>query len=245
MDRLVAESSLPEAWLLRARYFLNNGYPGLAEADLAHITGEAAARPEVIALRARVLNALKRHEEAAVALEALLKQDPNDPDALAQLAETQLLQGRAAEAEALIQRALTLRPGYPRALYVRARTLEAQGKLEPAAQTYRDALKSDPSFAPALSRVWRIYAHRGERLEAMTALERLYFMGEATIEEKVSLAELYADASVQVDRGLKLISDALRRESENPRYLEIKQRLQKAGARTRVKKRPVILRGGR
>ncbi len=245
MDRLVTESALPEAWLLRARYFLNNGYANLAEADLARIAGEAAERAEVIELRARVLNALKRHDEAEAALRALVEKRPNDPDAVAQLAETTLLQGRAAEAEPLIQRALSLRPGFPRALYVRARALEAQEDPQRAAQTYRQVLKIEPSFAPALSRIWRIQAQSGERTEAMATLERLYFMGEANLEEKVSLAELYADLRVQVDRGLKLVSDALRKEPENPRYLEVKRKLQEAGARTRVKRRPVILRGGR
>ncbi|MGA9524573.1 MAG: tetratricopeptide repeat protein [Myxococcaceae bacterium] len=245
MDRLVSGSVLPEAWLLRARYFLNNGHPSLAEADLGHITGEAAERAEVFALRARVLNALKRHDEAESVLRALVARHPNDPDAIAQLAETKLLQGRAAEAEPLIEKALALRPGFARALYVRARALEAQNDLHGATQAHRQALKADPSFAPALSRIWRIQAQSGEKTEAMATLERLYFMGEASIEERVSLAELYADLRVQVDRGIKLISDALRKEPQNLRYLEVKQKLQKAGARTRVKRGPVILRGGR
>ncbi len=245
MDRLVSESGPPEAWLLRARYFLNNGYPSLAEADLAHVTGEAAERAEAIELRARVLNALKRYDEAAATLKGLLEKKPNDAEVMAQLAETLLLQGRAEEAESLIQRALSRRPGFARGLYVRARAHEARGEEKGAAHAYRQALEVDPSFAPALSRIWRLQAKGGDRIEAMSSLERLYFMGEASLEEKISLAGLYADTPVHVDRGLKIVNEALRKDPANPRYLELKAKLQKAGARTRVKRRPVILRGGR
>ena len=42
----------------------------------------------------------------------------------------------------------------------------------------------DPAFGPALSRMWRIYDHRGQRAEAMSALERLFFMNQATIERR-------------------------------------------------------------
>ena len=56
MDRLVQEPNLPEAWLLRARYFFNSGRADLAEGDLARITGDAADRPEVVRLKARVTN---------------------------------------------------------------------------------------------------------------------------------------------------------------------------------------------
>ena len=79
----------------------------------------------------------------------------------------------------------------------------------------------------------------------MSALERLYFMGDASLEQKIALAGLYADSRIQVDRGLKIVEEALRKDPAHPRYLELKARLKEAGARTRVKKRPVILRGGR
>lgn len=246
MDRLVTDSGLPEAWLLRARYFLNSGRADLAVGDVSRITGEAGERAEVIELKARILNELKRHDEAEAALRVLLAKNPNEAETLAQLAETVLFQGKPAEAQALIDEALTLKPRYPRALYVRARSLEAQGELKRAAETYQYALKSDPSFAPALSRIWRIYDHRGEKGEAMSALERLFFMNEASLEEKVALAELYADSRVNVTRGKKLIEEALRRDPGSTRYKEIRERLVKAGVATGGEpKGPVIMRGGR
>ncbi|MBX5483428.1 MAG: tetratricopeptide repeat protein [Myxococcaceae bacterium] len=258
MDRLVAScvqdgvlvqrdtpcEGPPEAWLLRARYFFNSSRADLAEADLAHITGQAAEGREVIQLRARVLNELKRHEEAEAVLRKILQRNPRDTEVLAQLAETILYEGRPAEAQQLVDEALALKPTYPRALYVRARALEAQGELKRAAENYQYALKSDPSFAPALSRIWRIYDHRGEKAEAMSALERLFFMGEASLEEKVALAELYAQSQSNVSRGRKLIEEALRRDPENERYKEIRAKLIKAGANIDRPRGPIIMRGG-
>ena len=246
MDRLVSETNLPDAWLLRARYFLNSGRPDLAEADLTHIDGEAADKAEVVQLKARVLNELKRHDEAEKVLRQLLEKRPNDEELIAQLAESVLYQGRPAEAEELVDRALAKRPRYPRALYVRARALEAQGELKRAAENYQYALKSDAAFAPALSRIWRIYQHRGEKAEAMSALERLLLIGEASTEEKVALAELYAQSRINVTRGKKLIEEALKHDPENDRYKEIRAQLVKAGARTGdAPSGPVIIRGGR
>lgn len=246
MDRLVNESGLPDAWLLRARYFLNSGRADLAESDLGRITGEAAERRDVVQLRARVLNDLKRHDEAEAALRQLLEKRPHDEELIAQVAESVLYQGRPTEAEELVDRALSKRPRYPRALYVRARALEAQGELKRAAENYQYALKSDPSFAPALSRIWRIYQHRGEKAEAMSALERLFFMGDASLEEKVALAELYADSKTNVVRGRRLIDEALRREPDSPRLKELRSRLVKlGGGGSREQKGPIIIRGGR
>lgn len=245
MDRLVIETGLPEAWLLRARYFRNSGRADLAEGDLARITGDAADRPEVVRLKATVLNELKRHGEAEAVLRKLLQKNHRDEEALAQLAETILYEGRPVEAQQMVDEALSLKPTYPRALYVRARALEAQGELKRAADNYQYALKSDPSFAPALSRIWRIYDHRGEKGEAMSALERLFFMNEATLDERVALAELYAQSHINVTRGKKLIEEALRRDPENDRYRDIKAKLIKAGGPGPQPKGPIIMRGGR
>lgn len=244
MDRLVSTTGLADAWLLRARYFLNSGRADLAESDLSQIKGEDADRREVVQLRARVLNDLKRHLEAEAELRKLLERRPNDDELIAQLAESILYQeGRAGEAEELVDQALSHRPRYPRALYVRARALEAQGELKRAAENYQYALKSDPSFAPALSRIWRLYRHRGEKGEAMSALERLFFMGEASIEEKVALAELYADSKINLARGRRLMDEVLRRDPTNAHYRQLRARLGRAA--TPKDRGPVIIRGGK
>ncbi|MDY7233312.1 tetratricopeptide repeat protein [Hyalangium rubrum] len=245
MDRLVDENpGLIEARLLRVRYFFNSGYAAEALQDLSGITGKDAARPEVVLLRARLLTKLERHEEADAELTRLTEEHPDNAEGLAQLAETKLLLNKPAEAQQLVDKVLRMRARYPRALYVRARAMELQGDKQGAEEHYGYALMADPRFAPALSRMWRLYRERGEKGEAMAALEKLYFSGEASVEEKVSLAELYAESKTNLERGRKLIDEALQREPGNPKYVAIKASLTQAAP----KKKPQgiqIMRGRR
>ncbi len=121
MDRLLSENpQLTSARMLRAQYFLTNGYPDMAEQDLGQIGPAGQKEPDVIQLKAHVLTAQKRYEEAAAQLEPLVEADPRDSDLACQLAEAKLLGGHFEEAKTLIDGALLQRENFPRALYVRA-----------------------------------------------------------------------------------------------------------------------------
>ncbi len=229
MDRLLAENpSLVPARVLRARYFLQNGSAEAALKDLERVPEAASKKAEIVELKGRVLNHLKRYAEAAELLTPMVAANPREADLAAQLAETLLYLGKVELAEEMTERALALRPGFARALYVRGRTLELQGEQQAAAEQYEDALKSDPSFAPALSRVWPILVKRGEKAEAMSALERLFFMNEASLEEKIALATLCADTGSHLERARKLVAEALRVQPHNARAKILKGRLGKA-----------------
>ena len=248
MDRLVAEfPALTSPRLLRARYFLNSGYPEEAEKDLARVSPADAGRPEVVTLRARVLTTLERHDEAEAVLAKAVAENPRDLDTLAQLAETKLLLKKYPEAQQLVDKVLRVRPHFGRALYVRARAQEAQGRIKDAEESYRYALTAEPGFAPVLSRMWRLHHKAGRKDEAVKVLEQLYLAGEAAAEEKVALAELYAESKRQLERARKLMEEALRREPDNPRYLAIKAAIEKATPKPPKPKPtgPIIIRGGR
>jgi tetratricopeptide (TPR) repeat protein len=229
MDRLVEENpGLIEARLLRVRYFLNSGYAAEALADLGGITGKDANLPEVVMLRARILTKLERHKEVETELTRFTEEHPDNVEGLTVLAETKLMLENPAEAQQLVDKALKLRALYPRALYVRARALELQGDKRGAEEHYGYALTADPRFAPALSRVWRMQQEAGLKSEATQTLERLYRIGEASVEEKVTLASMYADSRTNLDMGRKLIDEALQREPGNPKYVAIKAALTRA-----------------
>ncbi|WP_081466017.1 tetratricopeptide repeat protein [Stigmatella aurantiaca] len=246
MDRLITDNpGLMEARMLRVRYFLNSGFVAEAEQDLMSLAEEDAVRPEVILLRARILNRLERPAEADTVLTQLVAAEPTSVEALSMLAETKLLLGQNKEAQALVEKVLRLRSRYPRALYVRARALEAQGDKAGAVENYSYALSSDPRFAPALSRMWRIHRDAGRKMDAMTSLEQIHFIGEASIEEKVALAQMYAESKIHLERGRKLIDEALAREPGNPDYVSIKAALTDAMPKKKKSKGPIILRGGR
>jgi tetratricopeptide (TPR) repeat protein len=229
MDRLIEENpGLIEARLLRVRYFLNSGYAAEALQDLSGLTGKDALLPEVVMLRVRILTKLERHTDADAELTRFTEEHPDHVEGLAQLAETKLMLNKPAEAQQLVDKALRLRANYPRALYVRARALELQGDKRGAEEHYGYALTADPRFAPALSRMWRMHQEAGQKAEAIAVLERLYKIGEASVEEKVTLASMYADSKTNLEKGRKLIDEALEREPGNPKYVAIKAALTRA-----------------
>ncbi len=243
MDRVLTENpALTSARLLRTRYFLNEKQFASAEQDLLMIDARDGRRAEVLSLKARVLNEQGRTDEAAALVEHVVEEDPKDADALALLAEIRLIQDRGGEAQMLIDRILAMEPRWPRALYVRGRAFEQQHRLEEALRDYQAALVNDANFAPALARVWRIQEKLGNKADAISALEQLYFQNDITNEEKVQLARYYADTWSNVDRGEKIINEALRKEPKNAEYIAIKKKLAK-GATPKKKPGIQIIRG--
>jgi tetratricopeptide (TPR) repeat protein len=246
MDRLLEEQpALTAARILRARYFLQSGFAEYAEQDLSQVKGEEASRPEVVELRARVLLALERPADADTLLTESVAHYSQNAELLGRLAEVKLLLGRPPEALALVERALRAQPESARAFYVRARVQETQGDLERAKEDYGNALGMNPRFAPALSRMWRLQQQAGEREKALSSLERLVEVGEASLEEKVALAELYAALRLKPEQGLKLIGEALKRDPTNFQYLDTQKALKKLVPRKRKSSGPLIIRGGR
>ncbi|MCP3140781.1 tetratricopeptide repeat protein [Pyxidicoccus xibeiensis] len=247
MDKLLQQDpELTSARLLRARYFLNSGFAEMAEADLNAVQGPDAQRTDVVTLRARVLMVLGRPADAEAVLKKLVDAEPRNAEALAWLAEAVLAQGRRPDAQALVDKALQLRPRLARALYVRGRMQEAQGDRKGAEESYRYALAAEPRFAPALSYIWPLYLKSDRKTDAQAALETLVSLGEATPEEKVRLAGLYATLQTKVPQGLKLIDEALKREPKNAEYLAIKKSLTALLPKPKKKfSGPVIIRGGR
>ncbi len=247
-DLLRNDPGLTSARVLRARYFLNNGHPDRAFDDLKMVDPAHAKEVEVVTLQADVFNALGRSAEAVSLLQQMVDENPKSAETLALLAEAKLMAGDGDGPQGLIDQALSLEPRSPRALYVRGRMLENAKRFEDAQLDYQAALKSDPAFVPVLSRLWRVELQLGAKGDAIGTLERLDHMGEISLDEKVSLAELSADTWVNLDRAMVLIDEALKREPKNAKYKAIKDKLVKATERAKPKPKPqgiIIIRGGR
>lgn len=228
MDRLIEQlPTLTPARVLRARYFRANGQLDAAEADLLSVAEADRAAPEVVTLRSRVLNELKRHDEAAQLVEPLLEDDPKNPSLLSLLAQTRLRQDRGADAQVLIDRALGENAKFAPALSVRGESFEQGGNLDSAIADYETALRSDPTYSPPLGRLWPLYLKQKRTGDAMTTLETLLFMGEASPAEKVQLARLYVDSNTDFKRGRTLVAEALRRDPKNVELLKLKAKIDK------------------
>ena len=85
----------------------------------------------------------------------------------------------------------------------------------------------------------------GEDDAARATLEQLLALGEASLEEKLALAVLYARTRSRLDQGLKLIGDALKQDPSNAEYLEIQKELKKNQPRKKTSSGPIIMRGRR
>ncbi|MGI5863150.1 MAG: tetratricopeptide repeat protein [Myxococcales bacterium] len=231
---VAANSDSARVRTVRAKYFYSRGK---VEAALREFEVAARAEPDNVAVatgRARALATARRFEEATKVMEEVVASRPTDMNALAALAEIHLMAGDGLAAQRVAEQVIARQPLNGRALYVRARAIEDQSSEDPvrAINAYRQVLDAEASQVEALSRLWRLHAKIGEKANAMSTLEHLLLLGEASAEEEVELAALYAETGINVTRGLKLIGAALGRESGNPRYLGIKRALE-AKARER------------
>jgi len=223
------QPELVGARVVRARHRLGNGQAEEALQDLETVKGLHSTDRDVLELKARAWSQLKKYEEADQALGALIKDKPRDADLLSLLAEVKLERSEPSEAEQLVDRALALRPSFSRALYVRGLALEAMGDGDRAKDNYLEALRSDPHFAPALSKLWRIYQAEENTAESISALERLLFAHDASLDEKAALAKYYIDTGANLSRGRKLIDEVMRHDPKNTRYRIIQVRYEKSG----------------
>jgi tetratricopeptide (TPR) repeat protein len=222
-----SSSNSPRVRTARAKYFLSRGKveEALRELDIA-----VKADPEnaTIALeRARALAAAGRFQEAAGAMEEIVHDRPTDLDAQATLAEIKLMAGDNPGAQQAAEAVISRQPHNGKALYVRARAIEDQSPDDPvrAINAYRQVLEAEENQLEALSRLWRLYSKNGEKSEAISVLEHLLFLGDATAEEEVELAALYGETGINAARGQKLIAAAMKRDPGNPRLITIKRDL--------------------
>ncbi|MHB1845087.1 MAG: tetratricopeptide repeat protein [Deltaproteobacteria bacterium] len=148
-ERLAPRAIDPKSVMAQAIFSLERLY-GADEAQVAEAQNqleraEVIGRndPDVVLARAGLDAASGHPESARPALEALLKKDPKNGEALYLLAEGEERTNPRKATEAL-QRLLTLQPKSARALHALGRLATTAGKLEEAIADYRKAVAADP-----------------------------------------------------------------------------------------------------
>lgn len=126
---------------------------------------------------ALILADLRRFNDAAERLRALLKGNPEDAtdDATVYLllGGVQLQAGQLVEAEASIRKAMTLNPDDPEALVQLSSVQDRAGKHTEAEKTLRDLLRRHSDYATALNNLGYQLLERGERFdEALKLIEQ-------------------------------------------------------------------------
>lgn len=126
----------------------------------------------VLVAEAQSYFASRQYGRAAADYEQVLKQDQNNPLALANLASAELEQNQIADADAHIQAALALEPDDPFNLTVLGRVRFSQGNLDGALDALDRAVKLDPQNPQIENFLGVALAQKGLRVQAETAFRK-------------------------------------------------------------------------
>ncbi len=217
--------------MVRARYFSSRGKvtEALHEYELAYKATPSDA--ELAMAYARALAGAQRIEDAAEVVQQLLAARPTDLNAQAMLAEVKMLGGEAAEAKKIAEGVIAKHPRNGRALLVRAWAMEQEDPNR-AVGAYRKVLEEDPGQSEALGRLYKLYLKRGDKAEAIAALERLQIAGDMTQDDELELDALYADTGINVSRARASLDQILKRDPGCVRCGDIKRELEKKSRAT-------------
>lgn len=166
-------------------------YPSDAEVKAQLVEGQkrsaaASAPAPVDPIVRRTQNALRDIEnnpnQAEKELMAILRQRPNDANALGGLGVIRLRQGRSKEAKELLQQAKNrgakgwdqaLRQASQQELLQNAQQMQMQGNIQQAEQQYEKILKQDPNNGMALHELVKLMLEQGQLDKAQSYLSQL------------------------------------------------------------------------
>jgi arylsulfatase A-like enzyme/tetratricopeptide (TPR) repeat protein len=137
----------------------------------------AAASPEALLTRARVLVELGRADEAAAAFQRVLALRPDHGGALRGLGDLALARGDLAAAERFLARVVEEDPRDARALVKLGIVHVRGGRLDAALAAFREAVARDPADAEALLALGGALAKAGRPAEAVPLFERAIAAG--------------------------------------------------------------------
>lgn len=126
--------------------------------------------------------------EAKELAEGLLKQNPNDGDALMVLAHAALLDLRGADAVKHFERLIKLRPHDPCAYLALGRHYATHGRVREAQSAYQRLLKQDANNTDAIAGIAQLLEQQGKSDKARAAIEPFVLSGTETAQ----MAAVYA-----------------------------------------------------
>jgi tetratricopeptide (TPR) repeat protein len=179
-----------------------------ARKTYAEIAAAAPGSADGLAARSRMVALAVTTDEAAARelVTAMLKDAPQNVDALLYRAAFSYQDGRYDETIADLRSVLARQPESERALFMLARTYVTSGEAALAEDTYRSLLALNPSLAPARNELAAIVAGRGDLTEAEKLLRAALAAapGDETASRNLVLALLrqgnYQAAATEAER---------------------------------------------
>jgi tetratricopeptide (TPR) repeat protein len=184
LARAAAPSLAPQVAVHRALRQLAAGRPdeALATLDAAPVPEGTEPSVEGLLLRARILAALERPEEARAAFARVREREPASGPAAVGLARLELDQGEAAPARDLLRSVLTTAPPDPDLYLLLAEAESALGSLPEAARVLEDGARALPQAASLPARLAEVRIRAEEWPAAAEALGRAMALEPTNVE---------------------------------------------------------------
>lgn len=179
--------------------------------------------PQLVEL-ARLYRLGDKPEEAARVAREAVKLDPNDPDALSQLAVVLSQTGKADEAIAILQGAAKKDPANPAIGSMLGSILSQVGRNGEALTIFKGMIEKFPNNDEVLklarSNISIIYVNMGDYAKGEAELESLLERTPDDPGVNNDLGYLYADQGKKLDKAESMIRKALQEDPENKAYLD-------------------------
>jgi tetratricopeptide (TPR) repeat protein len=153
-------------------------------------------------LRADLLMARKEYADAAIAYEALVKEEPRNAQMVNKLGVAYHLQTRLDMAKRYYERATKLDSNFANAINNLGTVYYQRKQYSKAIKIYQKALKADPEMSVGYSNLGYAYFHLKKYDEAMDAFHRALVIDPEIFERSSKAGSLLQDRTVLADRGL-------------------------------------------
>jgi tetratricopeptide (TPR) repeat protein len=189
-------------------------------------TSERSSSAEPMSFKARFEHAkalleLGHIQKAVEEAEQLLRQEPENLDAVLLLAESLILRSRIPSPDAersiqLIDQYIARRPNDPKGLYVRGLALLLTGFPADAAENLRQALALDPSYVRARATLAEVYRRLGEINKAIEEADLTLSAAPRILSAQLTRIELLANLN-RWDFVLRVSEQVFKLDPTNPR----------------------------
>lgn len=168
----------------------------------------------------RALDHLERTQlvQADAALNALLRQDPGDAEALQLLGLVRQAQGAGQEAESYYRRSLAVNPLQPNVHNNMGNLFKLQGRLDDAVDAFREAVRLKPNYAEAHLNLGLTLSAKGGHVEAEKCcraalrIQPNYLLAKQTLASELNELQRPKEAE-------KILRQALMVDPRNPRQV--------------------------